>query len=470
LPSAAFADPKTWPEGALPVDILLQAKNAELSHFSIALPVPIRSAGALSGSARLRYDLRDKAPTLSGALSLNRGSLGIAPLGQQLSDVEARLAFERNTIRVQRLSMHDFGGSFESSGEIVLDTLSKARLELGLTFGDFPIRNEGAQVSKLSGKLALRAEVDAKKTRAELTVKDLRVNLPGDLGLGLQDLDPHPGIEVIGEEPPPPPEAPHVFELRVLAQKPPFRVLRSDLNAEVFTDLTARYENPKLTLEGSAELKRGNFELYGRRFELQESRLSFDHADQLDPLVSLYATHKIGSDEIGIRVEGRLSAPKISFTHSNPAITDTGTIIAALLGVRSGDPTVQNADPSGAAAGMLAGATAGLLTERVRRALGGAVPVISMDPSGPGLRTTRIRAGLQLDQVIEKRLGNLRKIVRGAYVEGFVAPGAGQTDDPNVPPQSRGGGLLELRFPADMVGSVEYRPIQNWRVDVAWEP
>jgi hypothetical protein len=58
-------------------------------------------------------------------------------------------------------------------------------------------------------------------------------------------------------------------------------------------------------------------------------------------------------------------------------------------------------------------------------------------------------------------------------VEGFVAPGAGttaQTESENLPPQSRGGGLLELRFPADMVGSVEYRPIQNWRVDVAWEP
>jgi hypothetical protein len=472
LPGAAFSQPESWPEGPLPVDILLSAKNAELAPFSIALPIPVRSAGALNGSARLRYDLRGEAPTLSGGLSLNHGSLVITPLGQQLSSVEARLRFERNVVRIERLSMNDFGGKFEGSGEIALDTLAKARLELGLSFKDFPLRNEGALVSKLTGKLLLRAEVDPDKTRAELTVKDLRVNLPSDLGMGLQDLDPHPSIAVIGEERPPPPEAPHLFELRVLAQKPPFRVLRSDLNAEVFTDITARYENPTLTLEGSAELKRGNFELYGRRFELQESRISFDHGDQLDPLVSLHATHKTGNAEIGVRVEGRLSAPKLSFTHSNPAITDTGTIIAALLGVRSGDPAVQNADASGAAAGMLAGATAGLLTERVRRELGGAVPVISMDPSGRGLRSTRIRAGLQLDQVIEKRLGNLRKIVRGAYVEGFVAPGAtpGQTDNPHVPPQSRGGGLLELRFPADMVGSVEYRPVQNWRVDVAWEP
>jgi hypothetical protein len=40
----------------------------------------------------------------------------------------------------------------------------------------------------------------------------------------------------------------------------------------------------------------------------------------------------------------------------------------------------------------------------------------------------------------------------------------------NAVPQSRGGGLLELRFPDDLVGTIEYRPVQNWRLDVAWEP
>jgi hypothetical protein len=66
----------------------------------------------------------------------------------------------------------------------------------------------------------------------------------------------------------------------------------------------------------------------------------------------------------------------------------------------------------------------------------------------------------------------LRHVVRGAYIEGFVSPRAGteQAEDQSSVPQSRGGGLLELRFPRDFVGSVEYRPVNNWRLDVAWEP
>jgi hypothetical protein len=64
-------------------------------------------------------------------------------------------------------------------------------------------------------------------------------------------------------------------------------------------------------------------------------------------------------------------------------------------------------------------------------------------------------------------------VVRGAYIEGFVSPGAGTDSEQrsqSTVPQSRGGGLLELRFPRDFVGTVEYRPVQNWRLDVAWEP
>jgi hypothetical protein len=472
VPGAAFVAHAQRDETTPPIDIELRAQRLELAPLTVALPLPVRAAGLIDGSARLRYDLIEQRFALSGALRLSRGTLGIAPLGQELSDVSARLTLRDNTIHIDQLSTRDFDGSAKVTGDLRLVTSEQLAADLVLDLSDFSVRSEGVQVSKLTGKLALRAQIEPDKTRAELVVQELRVNLPSDLGLGLQELDPHPRIVVAGERRPPPPEDPYLFELHVLAQDPPFRVLRSDLSADVEADVTVRYANPELSLWGAVALRRGYFELYGKRFELQESRISFDRDDHLDPVVSLYATYKIGRDEIGVRVEGRLSDPKVSFSHSNPAITDTSAIIAQLLGARNTDPTRQTRDASGAAAGILAGATAGLFTEQVRRDFGGAVPVLTMDSQTNSLRSTRIRAGVQLDQVIEKRLGPLRKVVRGAYVEGFVAPGATSTNtvNPNAPPQSRGGGLLELRFPRDLVGTVEYRPPQNWRVDMAWEP
>jgi hypothetical protein len=470
--AAVYAGPtpllrSEWPAARFDVEAI----KLELASLLVALPVSIRASGALDGKAQIRYDFAKDEVVLGGALALSKGKLILGVLGQELSDLHGRLVLRGDTVRIEELKVRDFDGKLTIGGTFTFAGLRELNSELTFEMADFPIRRESAQVSRLTGALKLRATSTLEHTRAELTLGDLRVNLPNDLGQGLQGLDEHRDIVVRGQLAPAPDQNPHLFELRVLAQNPPFRVLRSDLNAEVSCDLTLRYRSPKLTLQGNAEIRRGNFDLYGKRFELGESRLAFDGSETIDPLLSIDARHSVGSDEIGVRVEGRVSAPRISFTHSNPAITNTGAIISQLLGARASDPAAQNADASGAAAGILAGVTAGLLTQGAREQLGGALPVLSLESSSQTLRTARIRAGVQLDQLIERRLGRLSRVVRGAYVEGFVAPGAGNvTVDTTVAPQSRSGGLLELRFPKDLVGTFEYRPVQNWRLDLAWEP
>jgi hypothetical protein len=475
LPQATFDTPAR--EDIDPVQATLKFTRFEVAPVLLALPIGARISGNLDGIARVNYQVKRDLLTFDGRVNLSQGRAGIGVLGQEFSDVQATLSMKGNWLRIEDLEAHDFKGVFKSEGNVVFEKGSNIRADLILKLADFPVRQEGALVSTLTGRLRLRAEIDPARTRSEMQVLDLRVNLPNDLASSLQDLDPHPNVFIVGAEPEPPPEHPYLFELHFLSMNPPFRILRTGLSAEVLADLTVRYRDPSLTIAGNAELKRGDIDLYGKRFELRESRMAFDGGEELDPMVNLYAVHKVGGDEIGVRVDGRLNNPKVSFTHSDPSVTDTGEIIAQLLGARSDDVARQNQDATGAAAGILAGATAGLLTEEVRKEFGGAVPVLSIESRTQSMKTTRIRAGVQLDQLIEKRLGPLRHVVRGAYVEGFVAPGAGSTTGTAttttgraVPPQSRSGGLLELRFPADMVGTVEYRPVQNWRLDVAWEP
>jgi TamB, inner membrane protein subunit of TAM complex len=454
----------SWPLAKLDIE----AVHSELSSLLIGLPISVRASGQLDGKAQARFDFASDQVGLSGALALSRGTLVLGSLGQELSQVQGRLALHDNVIDLEELSARDFDGRLNIDGRFAFAGLRELATELTLTLREFPIRRESAQVSRLTGSMKLRATTQPDRTRAELSFGELRVNLPNDLGQGIQSLDPHPDVAVRGQRAPEKARDPHRLELRILAKTPPFRVLRNDLSAVVAADLTLGY--PNLSLEGSVEIERGNFELYGKRFDLRESRLSFDASESLNPLVSINAVYQSAGDEIGVRVEGRLANPHISFSHSNPAITDPGAIIAQLLGARAQDPAVQNADATGAAAGILAGATAGLLTQSVRDEFGGAIPVLSLESNSQTLKSARIRAGVQLDQLIQK-LGPLRKVITGAYVEGFVAPGASATSvNPAVAPQSRGGGLLELRFPKDLVGTFEYRPVQNYRLDLAWEP
>jgi hypothetical protein len=462
-----FDEALGWPLASFAID----AHRLELSSLLVALPASVRTSGKLEGKAQLRYDFASDVVGMSGAFSLSEGRLVLGALGQELSEVGGRLVLHDDVIEIEKLSARDFDGRLEIGGKLTVAGRSELRTELALDMKDFPIRRESAQVSRLTGGMQLRATTGPDRTRAELTFGELRVNLPNDLGQGLQGLDPHGDIVVRGEEVETADSDPYALELRVVADDPPFRVLRSDLTADVAADLTVRYRSPELTLQGGAEIERGNFELYGKRFDLRASRLSFDGKEDIDPLVSIDAVHRTSGVEIGVRVEGRLSDPRISFSHSDPTITEPGEIIAQLLGARSRDVGTENRDATGAAAGILAGATAGLLTQEVREQFGGALPVLSLESNSQTLRSARIRAGVQLDQLIERRLGALRHVVRGAYVEGFVAPGASSdTLTIDSQPQSRGGGLLELRFPKDLVGTIEYRPIQNWRLDLAWEP
>ena len=473
IPRALVQDPEgdrsAWP----PLHAKLQANRLELASILIGLPGSVRGSGLVEGGADVRYDFPSESISMSGALWLREGKLVLGALGQELSEVSGRMILRDDTIRLEKLEARDFDGRIDVDGSFTLRGAEELRTELALMMRDFPIRRESAQVSRVTGTMELRATTTRERTLAELTFGDVRVNLPNDLGQGLQSLSEHPDIVVRGVEQEEPDADPHTFELHVLAKDPPFRVLRSDLSAEIAADLLLRHRAPVTTLSGSAEIKRGSFEVYGKRFELGDSRLAFDGGEEIDPLVSLDAVHRTGGDQIGIHVGGRVSDPTITFTHSNPAITEPGDIIAQLLGARSTDPARQQTSQqgaSGAAASILAGATAGLLTKEVRDELGGALPVLSLE-SRTQLRAARIRAGVQLDQLIERRLGPLRHVVRGAYVEGFVAPGASaDATNTSTIPQSRGGGLLELRFPKDLVGTIEFRPIQNWRLDLAWEP
>jgi hypothetical protein len=453
------------------LDLRSDFRMLEMAPLLVGLPISTRLSGVLHGLAHVHYDFRKDDLVLDGALNLSAGKIAITALGQELQDLRAQFLLAGDRIEIRSATARDLTGRIDIGGTVDIAGTRAARLSLKLALANFPLRREGTQVSRLTGDIDLLGDIGRERASIELRLGEVQANLPADLGLTVQSLDPHPAVVVAGSTPPRAPADPYTFDLRIVAKSRPFRVLRSDLTAEVIADLQLRYREPTLTMEGGASMQRGNFELFGKRFELEPSTLVFDIPETLDPLVSLHATHRVASDTIGVRVDGRLSAPKVTFSHSNPAITDTGAIIAQLLGGRSYDPSRTDRDATGAAAGVLAGATAGLLTAEAQRQFAGALPSVSMESGGTTFRGTRIRAGVQLDQVIDRKLGPLRKVVRGAYVEGFVAPGAAdQATTSTLPPQSRGGGLLELRFPRDLVGTVEYRPTQNWRIDVAWEP
>jgi hypothetical protein len=208
--------------------------------------------------------------------------------------------------------------------------------------------------------------------------------------------------------------------------------------------------------------------------------MNFDGRRELNPVVELQAVHTLrdGDYKVWVNVSGRFATPTIQFSSDHPEATDQGTVVALLVSGRTrqqqaSDPSATTEEASQQAGNFLAGLLAGVLTLSARRELGDIIPVIIIESGDEAFRSARLRAGFQADSVIPEFL---RGVVRGAYVEGFVAGSGGTTEtegSEGVAPSATGGVLLELQFPYNFVGTLRAEPNAEsfgWGIDATWEP
>jgi translocation and assembly module TamB len=440
---------------------LQQANLAPLLAF-----IPGISGAEITADGTVQAQGTRDSLTWDGALDLLDGRLQLDGPGQRLEEVEGRIVFRQNRADIQRLHARDVDGELDARGQIDFQGIVPQRGSIDVIVNDLPVRREGLVLAALSGEANLDARVAMERTEMRVTVSSLEVALPDELAQNLQELAEHPDIVVLGEERAALPDAAlsYPFHIVVDAERA-FWVRRSDFAAQVRAQLDVLYQSPDLRVAGYIDLRRGFFELFGKRFALQPGRMDFDGSNTLDPtldITAVYALNAARTKTITVSVSGRLSRPQIDF--SSTESSDRGEIIALLVTGRSSvtadataqtDQNLRAADQQ--ATSFVTGVLGGILTLGLRNEFGEFLPTISLDSTDSG---TRVRAGIQVDSFIRDNLGFLSGAIEGAYVEGFVEGGAA----------TRGGFLLELQFPYNLVGRTTYTPPINFGLDLTWEP
>jgi translocation and assembly module TamB len=251
----------------------------------------------------------------------------------------------------------------------------------------------------------------------------------------------------------------------------PFWVRRNDFAAQIGADLTATYRDPELFIEGYAELRRGFFEVFGKRFNIENGSMNFDGGSEFDPEVNLVASHDLRSPpntQVTVIAHGTLSSPEIEFSSNHRDCDERAEIISMLVsgrcGTPSGDTSNLEFNAYEQASDFLAGIAAGLLTLTARKEFGDVLPIIVIESGDQAFQSARVRAGYQANDVIPDFLKN---VVQGAYIEGIFAAGDanGEANASLLP-----GVLIELAFPYSLVTTGEYTPPNNWSLDITWEP
>ncbi len=461
--------------------IEVKLREALLEPLLAYVPWIVEGDGLATGYARI--EASGDRTRLSGSVSVKDGCLQAVGVGAHLYALQGRAVLRNRSLIFDPsypLSARDESGTVSLHGPMRFEGLTPSGLDFQIDADSFPIRSEGTPLASLTGSARLRAKLEEDRTDATLDLQKLYVKLPDDTKRDLQPLEHHADVHVHGAATASAQDSAYPYNLSIDLSRP-VTVRRQDFSVEVAGDLSSTYRAPKLRVNGYIQMLRGYFEIFGKKLDILRGSLNFDAEGEINPTVDLYATYSPRgqqADYISVTVSGRLQNPRIEFASSNPSITDRAEIIALLISGRRTGTRLSQADERAAdqqASSFLAGLTAGLLTVGARREFGDLIPTIAIESGQSGFGGGKIRAGWQLDSVIQDHLRFLGDVVQGAYVEGFASSNSGagtgtQAGTAGQVQQNVVGGLIELYFPNSFVGSMIFSPPDNWGVDVTWEP
>jgi len=427
---------------------------------------------------------------LNGRLDIVRASFKLTSTGQRFSEIEGGFIFRGNWVEVHKLAAHDADGTLRLTGGIGLENLLPRRMRLALFLDDFPVQRESVPLAWLSGNASIETEIMQHRAATSLLIESLDIRLPETSTRSLQSLDPHPDIKILGlDDSVVQARSPYTFQINVDGSDTLISVQRSDFTAAVEAQLDVIYLEPELRVAGEVDFKRGVFEVLGKKFDLNTGRLSFKGSPQLNPEVSLRATHSPYGEDSGsvvATVSGTMRRPKVAF-YSDECQGEEGALTLLLTGSCALNENEMATDPqqydqqknmflAGAAGGILSLGTSG-----IRREMNDLFPTFSVDTVGEseGERGYRLQAGINADSLIPKFI---RSIVRHAYIQGGLGSSTGEgQNSASASSQSdtvdNVDFLLELRFPFDLVWTGEVSRSNRLGSetlqlgsDILWEP
>ncbi|MFO0693119.1 MAG: translocation/assembly module TamB domain-containing protein [Polyangiales bacterium] len=466
--------------------------EARLTAERMPLQLPLafislfgRADGVIDGTITGRGTLAT--PELGGRLTVSDARVDLRSIGQRLRDLHGEVFVETGRIRFTDFEARDQDGRVNLDGSVDLDGFLPQRLHLETSAHQFPVRQESTIVATLTGEATMDALLDSSSMDGNVRIADLDIRLPDETQRDPIELQGHSDIVVLSRAPAvESTEEPYRIHLLIDASRA-FWVRSQMFSTQVAANLDVLYADPDFRVAGSADLRRGFFEVMGKRFEIEQGGLAFDGGPRLNPEVNLLATAQLrggSNNTVSVRASGRLAEPEIVFSSPLVPSGDQGQIICLLMTGSSSGQCGENAGQTNAAntmdatqqaASFLTSVAFGILTLSLRKQFGDFIPVIAVETGNQGYQSARVRAGFNANALIPR---SMRNVVQGMYIEGFFSVGGTSTTSTltaaaasaNVITSQSVGFLMELQFPHSIVGTGAFSPPSNFSLDVTWEP
>ena len=375
----------------------VKAENLDLSFISYLSHRLRQVQGRLDCDLQLTHTLAHPHP--AGFLRIHDGQVFMPQTGKKYQDIEVEVDADSSRLRLDKLQIRSGDGRIMGQGSIHYSgsglQTQLQQLELALQAENFNAVETRDMTLVLNGNLRLSNSFKAPRFDGDITVVRSRLYLPSLTNMGT--------AASVGEQP-------MLMTLRqdssraltteasdsVLIKRmqnlngsikvkiPRNTWLRSpEMNIEISGEVNVVMSGVEAELFGAIEIMRGDYNLYGRRFEIQEGTITFRGGKELNPMMELKAQHVFRSvDKIKrlliLQVSGELLEPKLTFHLDNSEIAETDAIAYLLFG-RNFDELTQGQRTDMAASQpslnslpfkeLVAGQLAGEVTKAIRNTL-----------------------------------------------------------------------------------------------------
>jgi len=340
-----------------PVELSVRTRDLQAGILAAFIP-GLDIKGTLSGDLAIGKSWGDPQP--GGYLELRNGAFVAPFLGRPYKPVTARLELAPPLLLLQSLRAAGGEGHLNGDGSwrFTLDHghLSFQEMQLRLKADHFTAAESPELTLVLDGTLTLADQLTRPRLNGTLRVERARIDLAAftetpstlfqaDLPLLLvargdtsrQSYDRKALL---------PAWLPVVERSRgsIKLEIPRNTWLRTpEMNIEISGDLDLAKEGENFGLFGAIQIIRGNYDLFSRRFDIEEGTLTFTGGDNL-PEMSLKAAHVFRSQDklkhtLGFTATGELRKPVFTFTLDEATITESDAVSYLAFGRSFGDLT-----------------------------------------------------------------------------------------------------------------------------------
>lgn len=373
----------------------------------------ISSSGQLSFTLTASGNLKE--PTFNGNVQIANGAMSLVDLPNGLSEINGTLSFDRNRLRVQRLTAKSGGGALVLGGYITY--ANGVFFDLSATGHDIRMRYPEGVSSQGTADLRLVGTVQNSVLSGDVTITKFGLTPQFDLASYVQRAK---------QQAPPPGQATVVDNVRLdvhIVSTPELRVETSLARLSGDVDIHLRGTAARPSVMGRVSIAEGDITFNSTTYHLERGDIVFANPVRIEPVVNVEASARVRDYDITLGFHG--TPDKLNVTYRSEPPLPSADIIALLAFGRTRQESEIQAEQGSQAASaqsfaqtasnaILGEALNSAVSSRVQKLFG--ISRIKIDPNLGGTEDNP-NARLTIEQQVSKNVTVTYLTNLGQYAE-----------------------------------------------------